>query len=266
MVEFQAYHSNFHNHSFWIDMMWRYEWIVSSVKKKKFLFLPLSTSFQCEPQYAHIAQSTILKGCWSWSIDTRQAILWLHHWNPQLVSVDWLTSWWVSGMADAASCYRDQLLAPKNTDLRVWVFGLLSVQRNLLDGSLSTECWGFFFKSILYISSLPARESGFLVNVDRTPPSDSTAHSTNVSCPYLTSSPAAPYASVLHLVFPVLKFEKAFSIISKHCLVFVFLHFKAPLWSGNLLCCACISRLIWSNILVNRGEEVARDKQRQNES
>lgn len=137
---------NFNNHSFWIDMIWRYEWIVSSVKKIIFfLFLPLSASFQCEPQYAHIAQSTILKGCWSWSIDTRQATLWLHHWNPLLVSVDWLTSWSVSGMADAASCYRDQLLAPKNPDLRVWVFGLLSVQRNLLDGSLSTECWVVVF-------------------------------------------------------------------------------------------------------------------------
>lgn len=142
---------------------------------------------------------------------------------------------------------------------------LIWVSEFLASCQCSAICWMalckqsavfFFFKSILYISSLPARESGFLVNVDRTPPSDSTAHSTNVSCPHLTSSPAAPYASVLHLVFPVLKFEKAFSIISKHCLVFVFcffLHFKAPLWSGNLLCCACISRLIWSNILVNRG-------------
>lgn len=43
--EFQAYHSNFNNHSFWIDMIWRYEWIVSSVKKFKFFSVSTTLSF-----------------------------------------------------------------------------------------------------------------------------------------------------------------------------------------------------------------------------
>lgn len=82
--------------------------------------------------------------------------------------------------------------------------------------------------------------------MDRTPPSDSTAHSTHVSCPYLTSSPAAPYASVLHLVFPVLKFEKAFSIISKHCLVFVFCFFNISKHPSEVeTCCVVHASAVW---------------------
>lgn len=141
----------------------------------------------------------------------------------------------------------------------------------------SAICWmalcqqsaGFFFKSILYSSSLPARESGFLVNVDRTPPSDSTAHSTNVSCPYLTSSPRGPLCLCSPPCISGSKVWKSiqhhFKALSSFCFLFFYIS-KHP--SEVETCCVVHASAVWFDQIFwwTEGGEVARDKQRQNES